>query len=398
MDLHKKTLAIVQWGTYRSFPVGGISSYIESVIPQLGEVFDLKLIGMSAPQSREKLGQWTTIEVAGKTYDFLPVVRSYSSDILPDRLRLAYAMFRYRNAVREAQADGYYVHMTEAVFGLMAEKRPIIVHVHGLYNLFRFSRFSAGGLFTEVYEKYYPHLFSRCAQVIGVGSKKEFGEFRKTMHVKSGVVIPTCVREQIFYPRDRAAARRELGIGSEDVVLLFVGRLTEPKNPRLLIEAGQLLRREIPNLKLVFVGYGPLQAEIEDVASRSTNIVVTGILSPEETALWMNAADTLTVVSKTEAFMSIVALEALSCGLPVVATPVSALPLTIKAGVNGAVSRDFEPRSYAEAVKTVLRNRPCVQSCADSVVEYTSAAVGARLSREIERVLSGESASSAAAD
>jgi glycosyltransferase involved in cell wall biosynthesis len=387
MDLRKRTLAIVQWGSYRSFPVGGISTFVESIIPQLGDTFELKLIGMSMG---EKIGRWTTINVSGKTYDFLPVVSSRPSNIFPDRVRLAYAMFTHSNAVRESRADAYYVHMTEAALGLMMAKRPVIVHVHGLYNLFRFSRFGLGGLFTKVYEKCYPHLFSRCTQVWGVGSKKEFDEFSRAMKVQSGLVLPNCVRENIFYPRDRVQARRELGIASDEIVLLYVGRLTETKNPRLLVEVGRLLRSDIARLKLVFVGDGPLREILQREAHGSENVVVTGALAPERVAKWMNAADALTVVSKTEAFTSIVALEALSCGCPVVATPVSALPDIIKPGVNGELSRDFTAEAYASAVRSVLRERPSAQSCSESVAGYTSAQVGAQIVSELQGVFPRE--------
>jgi glycosyltransferase involved in cell wall biosynthesis len=173
--------------------------------------------------------------------------------------------------------------------------------------------------------------------------------------------------------------------------------MTEIKNPMLLLEAGRLLRAEIPALKLVFLGEGPLRLKLQAAAEQSENIIVTGALTPERTATWMNAADALTVVSKTEAFTSIVALEALSCGLPVVATPVSALPEIIKTGVNGAVSLAFTPESYASAVRNVLREGPSAQSCSESVAAYTSAAVGARVVREIQDIFPKEIGSSAAA-
>lgn len=396
MGVRKGRLAIVQWGSYRGFPVGGISSFVESIIPQLGDAFELKLIGMSLG---EKIGRWTTIDIEDKTYDFLPVVSDRQSTLIPDRLRLAWAIAKHRDAVCESGADIYYVHMTESAMPLVLfGDNPVVVHVHGLYNLFRYSRHWLGKPFAVVYETLYPQLFSRCKKVLGVGSEAEFEEFRRAMQVGTGTALPTCVRENIFYPRDRAEARRELGIEANEVVLLYVGRLTETKNPRLLLEVGRLLGGEIANLKLVFVGDGPLRAQIEAVADNSGKIVVTGALTPEKTATWMNAANALTVVSKTEAFTSIVALEALSCGSPVVATPVSALPEIIVTGVNGEVSRDFTPESYADAVKVLLGTKPSAQSCRKSVSGYTSAMVGARVVAELQDIFPNASGSSTAAD
>jgi len=391
MDMRKRVLAIVQLGSYRAFPLGGISTFVESITPHLSEAFELKLIGMSMG---EPIGRWTTIDVAGRTYDFLPMVNAQQSKLVPDRLRLAYAMTKYRDAVFASGAEAYYVHMTEAALPLLAwSKSPVIVHVHGLYNLFRFSRHWLGAPFAPVYDMFYPRLFSSCAKVIGAGTPAEFDQFCRTMRVKSGAVVPTCVRESIFYPRDRAAVRRELGIRSDERVLLYVGRMTETKNPLLLLEVGRLLQPEIPHLKLVFAGDGPLRSRLQQEAEKSRGkVIVTGMLSSSETASWMNAADALTVVSKAEAFTSIVALEALSCGLPVVATPVSALPEMIRFGINGALANSFAPEDYAQAVRSVLRARPSAEACRYSVKDYSSAAISARVASEINQVLAGEAA------
>jgi glycosyltransferase involved in cell wall biosynthesis len=385
MDLRKKSLGIIQWGSYRGFPVGGISTFVESIIPQLAEAFELKLIGMSMG---EPIGQWTTVDISGRTYDFLPVVGATESKLVPDRVRLAWAVAKHRNAILTQGIDAFYVHMTEAAIPLVAcGEEPVIVHVHGLYNLFRFSRHWLGPRFAIVYDRLYPQLFSRCAKVIGVGTQLELDEFCRTMRVRSGAVVPTCVRESVFYPQDRAAARRELGIGSDETLLLYVGRMTETKNPLLLLEAGRLLQRDVPGLELVFAGDGPLRAQLEREAASSSGVVVVGTLSSNETALWMNAADALTVVSKAEAFTSIVALEALSCGTPVVATPVSALPDMIREGINGAVSEGFTPEQYAQSVRRVLRTRPSIEACTRTARSYSSAAVGARLVEEIRETL-----------
>src|SRR5690349_13387940 len=125
----KRTLAIVQYASFRSFPVGGISIFVEAVLPYLAEAYNLKLVGMGLG---ERIGEWTTVDVNGRTYDFLPVVSSRPSTIVPDRVRLACALFRHRHALLGAQADAYYVHMTEAAISLMMLTRdPVVVQVHG---------------------------------------------------------------------------------------------------------------------------------------------------------------------------------------------------------------------------------------------------------------------------
>lgn len=386
--MNKKRLAIVQWGSYRAFPIGGISTFVESILPGLGEAFDLKLVGMSMG---EPLGRWTEITVEGRAYEFLPVVDPVSCQMIPDRLRLAWAIHKFRDELLAAKADAYYVHMTEAALPLLFCGAPVIIHVHGLYNLFHYSRHFLGKPFSYLYKNLYPFLFSKCARVIGAGTASEFEDFTQTMWVKSGVLVPTCVRERVFCPRDRNMVRRRLGIAETDLLLLYVGRFTETKNPLLLLDVARLLRRRWANLKVVFVGDGPLRSQLEDAAGRSPNILVMGPLCADEIALWMNAANLVAIVSKTEAFTSIVALEALSCGTPVVATPVGALPEVITNGVNGWISTSFSPEAYSVAVERALCAVPSSEQCRQSVSTYSSESVSAQIVREIETVLESDS-------
>jgi glycosyltransferase involved in cell wall biosynthesis len=381
----KPILAVVHGGSFRGHPLGGIEAFLGTVLPRLSSAFDVKLVGMSLG---EPLGHWTEIAIQGHPIPFLPVLAGRSCLRVPDRVRLAAGLLKYADEVVASSADVYYVHMTEAAISLMLTTRvPVIVHVHGLYNLFEYSRYQLGKTYARVYENFYPALFRRCAKVIGVGSREEFRNFSRLMKVRSGVAIPTCVRTDVFFRRDRSQDRKEVHIKDGDKVLLFVGRMTPTKNPRLLVECFRRLRPEFPCLKAVFIGDGPERQQIEDAARTHDGIIVLGQLPLDRIAVWMNAADALTVVSKAEAFTSIAALEALSCGTPVVATPVSALPEVIREGVNGAVAEDHSVDAYCSAVRRVLISPPAPSSCIASVVNYSPEAVSAQIIDQIHETL-----------
>lgn len=337
----------------------------------------------------EPLGQWTEVAVRDRRLPFLPVIPRESFIRVPDRLRLLAGMLKFADEVVASGADAYYVHMTEAAIGpILTSCKPVIVHVHGLYNLFEYSRYPFGRIYARIYEKFYPALFCRCAKVIGVGSRREFEDFSRTMKVASGAAIPTCVRTDIFYPRDRSQARKRLGMKAEDKLLLFVGRMTATKNPQLLLQCVRRLRPEFPCLKAAFVGDGPERQKLADEAQSLGGISVLGQLSPDHIAIWMSAADILTVVSKTEAFTSIAALEALSCGTPVVATPVSALPEMVREGVNGAVSDEMSVNAYCNALRRVLMSPPASPLCTASVRDFTPEAVSGQIIEQIHAALS----------
>lgn len=127
-----------------------------------------------------------------------------------------------------------------------------------------------------------------------------------------------------FRPRDRAEARRECGIPADAAVVLAVGGVTERKNPLRLLEAVAPLMDERPDLRLVYVGHGPLEGALQAaIAKRGLDdrVIRTGAVDGATVARWMTACDLLALPSTVEP-LGIVALEAMASGRPVVATRV----------------------------------------------------------------------------
>lgn len=108
--------------------------------------------------------------------------------------------------------------------------------------------------------------------------------------------------------------------------LIFVGRLAEPKKPEFIIEAmGRLPDEMKDNIKLVIVGDGPKRKVSENLA-RANNVKVEfkGAVSRGETLREMELADIFVFASAWEGFPYTI-LEAMSCGLPVIASDVGGI-------------------------------------------------------------------------
>jgi glycosyltransferase involved in cell wall biosynthesis len=105
------------------------------------------------------------------------------------------------------------------------------------------------------------------------------------------------------------------GIEKDVFTLLFVGRLSEEKGIDDLIEISKSLDKKEIDYKMVFVGEGPAYQKIKDSIS---NALIIGWQSKETLASMYSSADLLLLPSKFDTF-SCVVLEALSCGLPVIA-------------------------------------------------------------------------------
>ena len=173
-------------------------------------------------------------------------------------------------------------------------------------------------------------------------------------------VIPCGVDMDVFKPMPRDEARRELGLGDENV-LLYVGRVQPLKGPELLLEsvARMGLNEE---LKVLIVG-GDVTGdeEMTKVRRLAEELGIDHLVSFEGTVPhkrlvhYYNAADLCVVPSFYESF-GLVAAEAMACGTPVVATAVGGLPETVKDGLNGSLIRDRNPEALAEKINLLLND------------------------------------------
>lgn len=115
----------------------------------------------------------------------------------------------------------------------------------------------------------------------------------------------------------------EDGLKENEVELLFVGRLAEPKKPELTIEAIAGLSDEIKNkIKFTIVGDGSKKAGLEILAKENKiNAEFKGALPKEEALIELQKSDIFVFISAWEGFPYTI-LEALSFGLPVIASNV----------------------------------------------------------------------------
>jgi glycosyltransferase involved in cell wall biosynthesis len=135
------------------------------------------------------------------------------------------------------------------------------------------------------------------------------------------------VDEAIFYPGDRLAARRKLGIGEQGPVLLWIGRLVPVKGVEVLLEGAAKLRAAGGEFRLFLVGDGPLRKQLEaDCAARNLSDIVTfvGSREPAELGDWYRAADLFVLSSWSEGLPNVLR-ESLACGTPFVASQVGGI-------------------------------------------------------------------------
>ncbi len=159
----------------------------------------------------------------------------------------------------------------------------------------------------------------------------------------------------LFHPRDRAAARRELGIAEDERVVLFVGRLEPQKGIHDLLEAFEQLRAHVPRATLALVGHGISTEEVRARVERWSpgGARMLGALPPGEVAAWLGACDVMTLPSWAEGTPNVV-LEALASGRPVVATRVGGIPDVLRDPCSGVVVPPRDADALAAALQDAL--------------------------------------------
>ncbi len=173
-------------------------------------------------------------------------------------------------------------------------------------------------------------------------------------------IITPGVDHQVFFPGDRATARRHVALPPGPLVL-FVGRLQPLKGVDLAVRALAELGERRATLVIVGGPSGP--DGVAEVAALHALVADLGVehrvqfVAPrphDQLADYYRAADVVVVPSHTESF-GLVALEAAACGTPVVAANVGGLRLLVDDGVTGYLVDARDPHAYATLIDRVLR-------------------------------------------
>ncbi|NER22718.1 MAG: glycosyltransferase family 1 protein [Symploca sp. SIO1C2] len=198
-------------------------------------------------------------------------------------------------------------------------------------------------------------------------SPQEKDHMRSLISSKGNIdIIPCGTNLHRFSSIDQYEARQQLGFGTEDKVILYVGRFDQRKGIETLVRAvSQSKLRGNTNLKLIIAGgYRAGQSDgvekdrierlvgelgIEDITSFPGSL--TGDILPAYYA----AADVCVVPSYYEPF-GLVAIEAMASGTPVVASKVGGLQYTVLPEETGLLVPPKNEFALAAAIDSILSN------------------------------------------
>ena len=188
-------------------------------------------------------------------------------------------------------------------------------------------------------------------------------------------VIPCGVDTDLFNPIDRNVAKEKLGITASRVAL-YVGRIEPLKGLEILIRAVTQIHSD-EGLSLIIVGGDP-DADEEIIRLKQiilalrmeSSISFIGAVDQQELPLYYNASDVLVIPSYYESF-GLVALEAMACGIPVIASRVGGLPTTVKDSKTGYLVPWRCPDPFADKLQIILNNQSIHDAMSRSAIELS---------------------------
>lgn len=150
--------------------------------------------------------------------------------------------------------------------------------------------------------------------------------------------------------RTKRHARQKLGLAPTDVVVGAVGRLTFQKSPEDFVTALRLLDR--PGVVGVWIGGGELTERMRAlIAASGARVVLAG--ERDDVAELLPAFDVFALPSRYEG-LPLAVVEAMLCGVPVVATAVNAVSDVVSPGETGLLVPPRRPELLAAAVAHLL--------------------------------------------
>jgi len=196
-------------------------------------------------------------------------------------------------------------------------------------------------------------------------------------------VIPPGVDLTHFYPIPADEAKQFVGLKKEDRMLLFVGRIEPLKGVDTLIRA--MSRLQLQKLMrpghLAIIGGEPdaslqemsvemarLQQLCDELGLGQT-VIFLGKRSQDTLPYYYSAAEAVVMPSHYESF-GMVALEAMACGTPVIASEVGGLAYLVQDGETGFTIPNDDPEALSEKLAALLGDLQLRQAMGTRAAEY----------------------------
>jgi glycosyltransferase involved in cell wall biosynthesis len=160
----------------------------------------------------------------------------------------------------------------------------------------------------------------------------------------------------LFQPADdKNDYRKQFDIPSDAVVGIYVGNIAENKGMRELASVIPALAKKYPEFYLILVGNGPCLGVFQSLRTQYPRIILPGNVSPETVAPYLKCSDFMIFPSYSECMPQSV-LEAMNCGLCVIASRVGGIPEAVIHDETGLLVEPGNSQQLQDAIEQLLSN------------------------------------------
>lgn len=323
---------------FKATGLSGAEAHIITLSRALkSEGYDCDLIVLTDPHLRPQ-ALFEAAETADVAYTSLPLANDLDLSVIS----------KITQRLQQNKTQLVHTHMIHGdLYGTVAANWARLVVVQSRHNHDRFRRLLPVKLLTR--------WVSGSAKTI-IAISDSLVDFTRDVE---GIPGPKITR--IYYGLDPAPVttaatlgqlRAELRLANDTPIVALVGRLTEQKGIKYLLEAWVNVRAALPNAVLVIAGDGPLRESlVQQAAPLGTSVRFLGWRTDIPTI--MVDCDVLVVPSLWEGF-GLVTLEAMAFSKPIIASQVGALPEIVVSGQTGLLVPPAEPKPLAEALIRLL--------------------------------------------
>lgn len=181
-------------------------------------------------------------------------------------------------------------------------------------------------------------------------------------------VIPSAVNIDTFRPVPQAEARARIGLGPDELVVAYVGRMLPRKDVRNVVRAMALLQQRMDQpVRLLLVGGETVEPDprttpeigvLQQLASElgiADQVLFTGKRQGDALRDYYSAGDIAVTTPWYEPF-GLTPLEGMACGRPVIGSAVGGITFTIDDGVTGLLVPPRDPAALAQRLEELLRD------------------------------------------
>ncbi|MBI2147528.1 glycosyltransferase family 4 protein, partial [Candidatus Woesearchaeota archaeon] len=320
----------------------GIARFLLEIVPKLAVRYRITLLVPDFPGPKISLPSVRTV--------YIPLSSFRSGDYPVPRIEWG----KIRNVVQEADLVFSQTIGPVGMLAILAAKqgrKPLLCYTHSVeWELFSNSAKYARSLIHAGTRLFCRFLYGK-ADMLLVPSKDTAAKLSR-----NGITVPKRIvhlgvnSSHFVPPKSKRAAKQAIHVAPETILVGFSGRVAREKDLPTLDRAFQLVKRQYPRARLLIIGKG---LPLEKVFQSTDDII--HVPQTSDIQHYLQAMDVYVMPSLTET-SSLSTLEAMSCGVPVIATYVGHIKHYIVHGKNGLFFHKQDFRELAAGLSRLLKS------------------------------------------